>query len=124
MLSNYSNPAKCASELDKQLKPTTNSLVINKAFVNYHNKQLYIITNDKKTIESVPTQDEEYIAIEVKNKTKENNLLIISAYVHPNSNTDYNFIPKLMNKYKNAITIGDLNAHYPSWYCTKTNKKG
>ena len=85
-----------------------------------------ILKNNIKfnVIQKASNENEEYIAIEIDTPRDKDKLLLISTYVHPNSNTNFDFIPKFMNKYKNAITIGDMNAHHNSWYCNKNNKKG
>ncbi|CAF1111422.1 unnamed protein product, partial [Brachionus calyciflorus] len=66
-LNAFKNPFKLQQEIDKHL----GKAVINKAFVNNKNNQLYLITDDKNTIKgvdiSIDVEDEQFIQIMEKN---------------------------------------------------------
>lgn len=46
----FSNPIALSDEIDKNLAQFPN-IIIKRAFINHHNKRLYIITDDLNTIE-------------------------------------------------------------------------
>ncbi len=83
-----------------------------------------VINNNIKfeLINRVSNQNEEYIAILLKNKNVDT--MLITAYTHPSSKTNYKFLEKFSKEYKNIIVLGDMNATHPYWSCPLTNNRG